>query len=93
MKYRSKPDNQSYFKPDKTSLADDAERMISIIEKVASGDYSIDITEFTGSDRPDATRRIAEAFGMMMVRIEAREYHLHKDRVMPPSFFPGTAHQ
>lgn len=52
--------------------------MITIIEKVASGDYSIDISEFTRSDRPEATRRIAEAFGMMMVKIEAREYHLHK---------------
>ena len=52
--------------------------MISIIEKVASGDYSIDINEFTKSDIPDSTRRIAEAFGMMMVKIEAREYHLHK---------------
>jgi len=61
-----------------SSLPGEVERMISIIEKVASGDYSIDISEFTRSDRPEATRRIAEAFGMMMVKIEAREYHLQK---------------
>ncbi|MBU2552287.1 MAG: HD domain-containing protein [Proteobacteria bacterium] len=47
--------------------------LISIIEDVAMGKYSNDIMEFTRPEHPEMIRRIAEAMGMMMVRVESRE--------------------
>jgi HD-GYP domain-containing protein (c-di-GMP phosphodiesterase class II) len=56
----------------------EVEKMISIMEQVASGNYSANVTEFTNSGYSETIRRIAEAFGMMMVEIEARECYLEK---------------
>lgn len=52
------------------------ERLIEIIKDVSAGNYSDDIMELTKSDYPDNIREIAEAVGMMMVKIEAREFEL-----------------
>ena len=56
----------------------EVEKMISIMEQVAAGDYSADVTDFTKAGYSGTIRRIAEAFGMMMVEIEARECYLER---------------
>jgi HD-GYP domain-containing protein (c-di-GMP phosphodiesterase class II) len=53
-------------------------RLITHIEAIAAGDYSNDIMELTKDEHPEIIRRIAEAVGMMMVRIEAREMRLEQ---------------
>lgn len=53
-------------------------RLIEVIRKVASGDYSNEIMELTGPGYSPEIQEIAEAVGMMMVKIEAREFHLEK---------------
>ncbi len=50
--------------------------LVEIIQKIASGEYSNDIMALTREDQPEAVRTIAEAMGMMMVKVEAREYRL-----------------
>lgn len=52
------------------------ERLLEIIDRIAAGDYSDDIMPLTAPNQPDAVRRIAEAMGMMMVKVEAREFRL-----------------
>jgi len=52
------------------------ERLIGIIEEIAGGNYSNDIMPLTTGDRPETVRVIAEAMAMMMVKVEAREFHL-----------------
>ena len=51
-------------------------RLIEIIEEIAKGNYSNDIMPLTTDDQPEHIRTIAEAMGMMMVKVEAREYQL-----------------
>lgn len=58
--------------------AGEVEQMITLIERVAVGDYSSDLIEFTKTGYSETTRRISEAFGMMMVEIESRECYLEK---------------
>jgi putative nucleotidyltransferase with HDIG domain len=55
---------------------DALKRLVEIIEEIAKGNYSNDIMELTTDDRPEPLRTVAEAVGMMMVKIEAREYEL-----------------
>lgn len=50
--------------------------LIDVIGTIAAGNYSNDIMDLTRSDIPDPIRSIAEAMGMMMVKVEAREYQL-----------------
>ena len=50
--------------------------LVKIIEEIAGGKYSNDIMELTTEDQPETVRAVAEAVGLMMVRIEAREYRL-----------------
>ena len=50
--------------------------LVEIIQKIASGEYSNDIMALTLEDQPEAVRTIAEATGLMMVKVEAREYRL-----------------
>jgi len=57
---------------------DEVNKLISIIEEVADGKYSNDIMEFTTPGHSETVQRIAEAVGMMMVRIEAREMRLEQ---------------
>ena len=50
--------------------------LLEVIEEIARGNYSNDIMPLTAGDRPETVRIIAEAMAMMMVKVEAREYHL-----------------
>lgn len=59
-------------------MQSDTRRLISIIEQVAEGNYSNDIMEFTKPGYDDVSQRIAEAVGMMMVKVEAREHRLEQ---------------
>lgn len=52
------------------------DQLVGIIQKVASGEYSNDIMALTREDQPEIVRTIAEAVGLMMVKVEAREYRL-----------------
>ena len=52
------------------------QRLLEIIKDIAAGNYSNDIMALTGEDTPEPVRTIAEAMGMMMVKVEAREYRL-----------------
>jgi putative nucleotidyltransferase with HDIG domain len=54
------------------------QKLISIIEEIADGKYSDAIMELTKPDYSEDVRRIAEAMGMMMVRVEAREISLEQ---------------
>jgi HD-GYP domain-containing protein (c-di-GMP phosphodiesterase class II) len=53
-------------------------QLIEYIEAIASGNYTGAIMELTTDDHPEQIRRIAEAVGLMMVRIEARELRLEQ---------------
>jgi putative nucleotidyltransferase with HDIG domain len=55
---------------------DGIRRLIEIIEEIARGNYSDDIMALTREDQPEQVRTIAEAMGLMMVKVEAREYRL-----------------
>lgn len=52
------------------------ESLLEIIQDVSAGKYSNDIMSLTGPDTPEPVRTIAEAMGLMMVKVEAREYYL-----------------
>ena len=52
------------------------DRLLEIIGEISGGRYSNDIMELTREDQPEPIRIIAEAVGLMMVKIEAREYRL-----------------
>jgi len=54
------------------------EKLIEALENVAKGIYSNDVMEFTKPDYAKSVQRIAEAMGMMMVRVEAREMRLEQ---------------
>lgn len=52
------------------------DKLLEIVSDVAAGRYSNDIMDLTGSEVEEPLRTIAEAVGLMMVRLEAREFHL-----------------
>jgi len=52
------------------------DNLLQIIHNISSGQYSDDIMSLTGPETPEPIRTIAEAMGLMMVKVEAREYHL-----------------
>ena len=52
------------------------DRLVQIIQEISSGEYSNDIMGLTCEDQPETVRTIAEAMGLMMVKVEAREYRL-----------------
>jgi putative nucleotidyltransferase with HDIG domain len=54
----------------------DMNRLLEIIADIAAGQYSSDIMELTGPHATEPVRTIAEAMGLMMVKVEAREHHL-----------------
>ncbi|MBF0527340.1 MAG: hypothetical protein HQK56_19840, partial [Deltaproteobacteria bacterium] len=60
------------------SPVDLTDKLVGIIEAIAKGSYLQDIMDLTTPDRPESIRRIAEAVGLMMVKIEAREYQLEQ---------------
>jgi ribosomal protein L12E/L44/L45/RPP1/RPP2 len=51
-------------------------RLLEIIANISAGRYSNDIMELTGPATAEPVRTIAEAMGLMMVKVEAREYRL-----------------
>lgn len=53
-------------------------QLLEIIEEIASGSYSDRIMALTGPDSPEPVRTIAEAMGLMMVKVEAREFRLEQ---------------
>lgn len=55
---------------------DPLKKLLKVIDDIAHGNYSNDIMPLTAEDQPEMVRRIAEAMGMMMVKVEAREYQL-----------------
>jgi putative nucleotidyltransferase with HDIG domain len=55
---------------------DEVKRLVEMIEEIAGGHYSDDIMALTTDEQPEPVRTIAEAVGMMMVKIEAREHKL-----------------
>ena len=54
------------------------DRLLEIIEEIAAGKYSNDIMDLTRKDQPEPVQAIAEAMGLMMVKVEAREYRLEQ---------------
>lgn len=52
------------------------DRLLQIIEEIAAGRYSNEIMGLTHEGQPEWVRTIAEAMGLMMVKVEAREYRL-----------------
>lgn len=50
--------------------------LLAIIKRIAAGEYSGEIMQLTRPEYPQEIREMAEAVGMMMVGIEAREYNL-----------------
>jgi hypothetical protein len=52
------------------------DKLLAVIQDVAGGVYSTEIMDLTGPDVSEPVRTIAEAMGMMMVKVEAREYRL-----------------
>lgn len=55
-----------------------AQRLLEVIKDVANGHYSNDIMELTKEEVPEPIRTIAESVGMMMVKVEAREFRLEQ---------------
>jgi putative nucleotidyltransferase with HDIG domain len=54
------------------------DRLLEVIEEIAQGVYSDRIMELTGPETPEPVRAIAEAMGLMMVKVEAREFRLEQ---------------
>src|SRR3546814_11512848 len=54
--------------------------LVELCETIARGDYrqAGRLFELTGEETAPDVARLAEAFGMMLVRVEAREMHLHQ---------------
>jgi HD-GYP domain-containing protein (c-di-GMP phosphodiesterase class II) len=52
------------------------ERLLEVMEEIAAGRYSNDVMDLTRPEVPEPIRSIAEAMGLMMVKVEAREYRL-----------------
>jgi putative nucleotidyltransferase with HDIG domain len=50
--------------------------LLQVIEDISAGRYSNDVMELTLPEVPEPVRSIAEAMGLMMVKVEAREYRL-----------------
>ncbi len=53
--------------------------LLRIIEDISRGVFSGEIYTFTDGQNPEIIRRLAEAIGMMMVSLEAREQRINMD--------------
>ncbi len=51
-------------------------RLLEVIADISAGKHSNDIMELAGPEVSEPVRTIAEGIGLMMVKVEAREYHL-----------------
>lgn len=58
--------------------SDKLPELLAVIDDIAAGHYSNDIMGLTGPEVPEPIRSIAESMGLMMVRVEAREFHLEQ---------------
>lgn len=56
----------------------DVERLLAVMEAISRGQHTGEIMEFTQTWQDPLVRRIAESMGMMMVKVEAREFRLEK---------------
>lgn len=63
---------------EKGKKMDDQARLIEIIKEIAEGNYSNDVMSFTRPECPVHIREISEAVGMMMVKLEIREFRLEQ---------------
>ena len=54
------------------------EELLRIIRRISAGEYTEEILDLTGPEYGSDIRELAEAMGMMMVRIEAREARLEQ---------------
>lgn len=61
--------------PDPSSTPE-VTNLLDRIRDIAAGDYSGDLMVLTRDGTPEPVRSIAEAMGLMVVRVEAREYQL-----------------
>lgn len=52
--------------------------LLDIIQEIAEGSYSDRIMELTREEVSEPIRTVAEAMGLMMVKVEAREYRLQQ---------------
>jgi len=60
------------------AVARGRERLLRVIRELAACKYSNEIIELTGPEYSPETQELAEAVAMMMVKIEAREFHLEQ---------------
>lgn len=52
--------------------------LITCIQEISAGNYSNDIMALTSEEYSPMIREVAESVGLMMVRIEAREFALEQ---------------
>jgi len=57
-------------------MTDEVDKLIKILENISLGDYSNDIMPFTTGNHSKSIQHISEAVGMMMVKVETREFAL-----------------
>ncbi len=55
---------------------DVTDELVLVMENIARGEYGDDVFRFTSEEQPEMVRRLAEAMGMMMVKVEAREQRI-----------------
>ena len=59
-------------------LSPEMRRLMAVMEEVAAGDYSFEIHRLAEQGESEAVRRMAEAMGMMVAQVEAREVRLEQ---------------
>jgi putative nucleotidyltransferase with HDIG domain len=52
------------------------DRLIEITKEIAGGTYSNEVMDLAAPNVEEPVRTLAEAMGLMMVKVEAREFHL-----------------
>ncbi|WP_028572749.1 HD-GYP domain-containing protein [Desulfonatronum lacustre] len=60
-------------------MRDVTDDLVRIMERIAGGEYGSDLFRYSTEEHPEMIRRIAEAMGMMMVKVEAREQRILMD--------------
>jgi putative nucleotidyltransferase with HDIG domain len=57
---------------------EELEKLLTIIREVARGNYSYDIMELTKEGHSELTQKLSEEIGLMMVKLETREFKLNQ---------------
>ena len=60
-------------------MRDVTDDLVRIMERIAGGEYGNDLFRYSTGEHPEMVRRISEAMGMMMVKVEAREQRILMD--------------